>query len=275
MKALIIAICILAVAGFCFADIHHDVEAEQPEPEKGCPVSKITDNNKCMDCHRMIVDDDGKAGFGLREYSPVDNYTAKPFCLDLVWDGDSITPYIEWRDIKDSTPQTFKQAMEYIEWHPEFGKTVVIEVHSFGGSLLDAWRAVGIMDYYKGRGYTIETRCHGMAMSAGFLLFANGTKGHRFVNPRAEFMWHELWSFAFLKVETPSKKEHEAEVMRHLQDNIHEWMAERSNKTKEELDAVVEFKEYWINGLDMVEAGFADGVFSGQFKSKMPHVPAE
>jgi len=245
---------VLADPGF----LDKEEEAEVPQTVYPCPKTLITDNSKCMDCHKLVATPQGGVEFGFEEISVLDNYTAKPYGLELTYDGKMITPYIEWTDISPGSSSGLRAAMDYIKWHPEFSKTIVIEINSFGGSLFDAWRMVGIMDQYKEQGYIFQTQCMGKAMSAGFVLFANGNKGHRFVNPRAEFMWHELWSFEFFKINTPSKKEHEAEVFRHLQDNIHEWLAERSNMEKDEMDAFVEFKEYWVNGQEMLEVGFAD-----------------
>ena len=63
-------------------------------------------------------------------------------------------------------------------------------------------------------------------------------------------------------IDTPSKKEDEAKVFRHLQDTIHNWLVTRSTNelTKDEIDAWVRHKDYWMNGKDVIELGFADGV---------------
>jgi len=266
MKHLIlILLSVILLTGFHFAmaqDYLPLMEAEEPEGPQiypYCPVSKIHDNNKCMNCHKLKIKN-GKVEFGINEIDPVSKYNI-PYALKIVHDGEKFTPYFLMESISSDI---FKSAMDYIRWHPEFGKHIIMEIHSPGGSLMETWRIISIMDELKAEGWIFETHGKGFAASAGFLLMCNGNKGYRFVNPMAEFMWHELWTLAFLKLETPSSKEHEAKIFRHLMDTIHNWLTTRSHRTKEELDNLVEFKEYWLNGTDMVEMGFADDFIGRQ-----------
>ena len=113
------------------------------------------------------------------------------------------------------------------------------------------------------QGNIIETRVYGYCASAGFLIFASGTKGNRFVAPQAELMWHELQTFEFFNQSTPSSKEEEARVLRHLQDTANSWLAEVSNLTKQQVDELVKYKELWITGVQAVEYGFADALLVG------------
>ena len=161
--------------------------------------------------------------------------------------------------ITDIVSVQVEDFFEYIRWHPEI-RHVIFEVHSPGGSLFQAWRIVGLMEYWKSRGLIIETRVHGFAASAGFVVFANGTKGHRFASKTAELMWHELLSFSMFKVDRPSDIEDEAKVLRHLQDTCSTYLAERSNLTKEEWDEKVHKKDFWINGVQAIEYGISDGL---------------
>ena len=115
------------------------------------------------------------------------------------------------------------------------------------------------MRYWMAKGKIIETRCHGFAMSAGFLIFSSGSKGHRLVSQSAEFMWHELLTFKMFAIETPSSTEEQSRILRHLQDTGNEWLSSVSNMTKEEIDDAIHKKEYWLRGSEMVEKGFADG----------------
>jgi ATP-dependent protease ClpP protease subunit len=221
------------------------IEKDKKEVEAFCPKTRISDNKLCFSCH--VAPD-----FGLREAKPHRD-------KDMPWDTKIIDgkPYYIVDTVADDNVQDF---FNYVYWHPEY-RHVVIEVHSPGGGLLDAWKIVGLMDEAKSRGITVETRCYGLAASAGFLIFVNGTMGSRFVNKTAELMHHELWSFRFFDFASPSKKEDEAEVFRHLQDTIHNWLVTRSTKTitKEELDEWVRHKDYWMNGAEAIELGFADG----------------
>lgn len=153
---------------------------------------------------------------------------------------------------------------EWLQWHQDI-KHVVIEVQSPGGSVFAAKRIVGIMNQMKKEGYIVETHVNGFAASAGFVIFVAGSKGYRLVSPEAELMWHELRTFKFFDVSGPADKEDEADVLRHLQDTQNEWLASRSNMTKEEIDSAIRKKELWLNGAQAVEKGFADG-FLGENK---------
>ena len=94
--------------------------------------------------------------------------------------------------------------------------------------------------------------------SAAFMVFVAGDK--RIVEPTAYIMTHELWTLAFLKLETPTSKEHEAKTMRMFQDTINEWLASRSGVSKKKLDEMVQHKDWWMSGKDAVTKWkFADG----------------
>jgi len=209
-----------------------------------CP--KTLSEDSCMDCHSI-------PDWSLIEKLPDANRNL-PFGPEMV--------------IKDNVAHIFitgissiavDRFFEYIRWHPEIEKCV-FEIHSPGGSLFEAWRIVGLMDLWKSKGMLIETRCHGFAASAGFVLFVNGTPGHRFASATAELMWHELYTFEFFKVNRPSDAEDEAVVLRHLQSTASNYLADRSNLTSEEWDLKVFKKEFWCNGAEAVEFGLSDGL---------------
>jgi ATP-dependent protease ClpP protease subunit len=235
-RILIALLCAIVLVGTAVAIESAPTAKEEKPPETFCPKTKISDNNQCFFCHT-------KPDFGLMEAKP-DRQMDLPWGTRLV--GGKLHMIIE--NVSASQVQEF---FEYVYWHPQF-KHVVIEIHSPGGSLLNAWKIVGLMDEAKSKGVTVETRCYGFAASAGFLIFVNGNIGLRFVNPTAELMHHELWSFKFFDLASPSKKEDEAEVFRHLQDTVHNWLVTRCTKeiTKDELDNWVRHKDYWMNGAE-------------------------
>ena len=79
-------------------------------------------------------------------------------------------------------------------------------------------------------------------------------------SPQAELMWHELQALEGFGVTSPSSKEDEARVLRHLQDTANGWLAEVSDLTKQEIDDMVSYKEFWLTGTEAVKYGFADGL---------------
>jgi ATP-dependent protease ClpP protease subunit len=239
----------MVTGSYAYEDVSTATEPEE-ESEKGCPITKITDNSYCFSCHILIRDAD-KIRYGVKEISPYNQYDV-PYHTKII---DGVLHYI----LEDINSDSVANFLNYAARHPELGKRVVVEVNSFGGSVFEAWRIKSYFVRFEKMGYTIETRTYGYALSAGFIVFVSGTMGHRLVDANAEFMMHELWSIEWPKVATPSSKEEEAKVYRHLQDNINNWIASRGNLSKDELDTLVEFRDYWLVGDEMIALGFADG----------------
>jgi len=144
---------------------------------------------------------------------------------------------------------------DYLENHNV--KKAVFEIMSPGGSLFVAWTIVSYMRNFPG---TVETRVRSYAASAGCLIFVGGDIGKRYISKTAMLMWHELWTFEFLSIKTPSSTEDEAKTLRKFQDNTNQWLADRTNLSKAEIDEKVKRKEFWINGKEALEYGFADGI---------------
>ena len=253
MRTIVITIiCCLAFMALGYAE---DTEEPQPVEEKSiCPKTKISDNNQCMRCH---TEPDWK----VKESEPWSHLELPGFSDDVrVVDGSTL--YLRITGIQSDHAVRF---FNYVYAHPQF-KKVIIEVQSAGGGIFDGWRIVGHIEEARARGIEIETRCYSYELSFGFVIFAAGDIGKRFVSPTAELMTHELWSMTMFDFKSPSKNEDEAEVFRHLQDTINNWLITRCTNpemTKEKLDNLIRHKDYWINGKETVELGFADG-FIGQ-----------
>lgn len=230
-----------------FATSSFAEEDKKETPKTWCPKTLISDMDKCFRCHVPPL-------FKLRESLPDDcrNYPASNIRVVRSEDQKDIG-YLLLQDIDSSQVKSY---FDYLTINAI--DHAIIEIHSPGGSLLDAWRIVGLMQTWERPGRVIETRCHGFAASAGFLVFVSGTKGHRFASETAEMMWHELMSFSMFKLETPSDSEESARVLRHLQDTANIWIASRGNLTKDEMDQKIKKKEFWIRGSEALELGFVD-----------------
>lgn len=251
MKRLLVALAIFVIGGGLVLPVYampdpelyseYCDEKEKPIVQQ-CPKTKMTED--CLRCHTI-------PNFKLKEAGPDEG---RNYPNSAMWVRGDVG-YLILEDIWDENTWEF---FDYLTQHDI--KHAVIEVYSWGGDLMAAWRIVGMMRFFESQGGLVETRCHGIAASAGALIFVSGTMGHRFVTSTAEVMFHELWTFAFFKFESPSDKEDEARVLRHLQDTMNEWIASKSAKMdKETLDAAVKKKEYWLRGSEMIEVGFADG----------------
>ena len=212
----------------------------------GCPTTQMTES--CLACHST-------PSFKLKEINPHELYDYPHGTIKILKDEKGKYGYLEITEIRSNHVKDF---FDYMARHGI--QRVVIELLSPGGSLFHGWRIVGLMNFWKAKGIEIETRVHGFALSAGLIVFLNGTKGKRFVSPTAELMWHELMNFKMFDFSSPSDKEDEARVLRHLQDTASGYLSQRSNLTKEEIDQLVHKKEYWVNGRQAIECGMADGL---------------
>lgn len=226
-----------------------DTEVSKKPPKSVCPTTLMS--KECLDCHTI-------PSFKLKEEAPDAQYVYPNGNTHIV---GNVGWFTMWQPTDENTQKFFR----YINWHTEITH-VIFEIHSPGGALFDAWKMVGLMlEWEKGKpGRIVETRVYGLAASAGSLVFMAGTPGHRFVSPNAELMFHELLQFQRWVIESPSDKEDAAKVLRHLQDNLNGFIAERSNIKREDLDKLMRKKEYWLTGKDAVEVGIASGIIGGK-----------
>ena len=205
-----------------------------------CP--KTTMQTSCLECHI-------KGDFRVIE-TAADAHLVYPTSSMQVIDGEG---HFLLTRIDDTGVKNF---FDYLHRHSI--KKAIIEVHSPGGALFDAQRIVGLIRYWQSRGVTVETRLYGAAFSAGFYIMVAGDK--RLVEQYAELMWHEVqissWGF---NVTTPSDSEEKVKIYRHIQDVGSKYLATRGKLTKEEIDAKIARKEWWMSGEDALEYGFADG----------------
>ena len=218
------------------------------EDTKGgiCPKTNIKgDRFTCFECHSVpsmkLIEADPNEGLKLpARYTKVR--------------GNAL--YYNLTSISDMDVENI---FDYARTHDNIDK-VVFDIFSPGGSVMRAWKIVGLMNQYKDSGGIVETRCFGYAASAGFLILASGSQGHRYAAETAELMWHEIQSFKQWDFSDTSKKEDEAAVLRHFQDVANNWLAKVSLKTKDEIDAEIKHKAWWMSGVTAIEYGFVDGL---------------
>jgi len=217
---------------------------EKKKIEAQCPKTLLIEN--CLNCH---VVSDGK--FVLRETAP-DAHLTYPVSYMKILDG------VGYYRLTAIDSDYVKSLFDYLDLHGI--KKAEIEVHSPGGPLFEGQRIVGLIRGWQAKGGTVKTILHAKAFSGGFFVFVAGSP--RLVDEHAELMWHEIQSyegFGF-KVSTPSDKEDDARIFRHLQDVLHEYLATRCKLTKQEIDAKVNKRqEWWMSGKQAVEFGLADG----------------
>ena len=133
-----------------------------------------------------------------------------------------------------------------------------MEMHSPGGSVMDAWLAVGLLDDLRSRGIIVETRTYGISASAGVILMVAGTPGYRYINPHAEVMIHKVWTFSMFDLKDPDTAEDQAATLKHFQDNINSWLVSRSKMTRDMIESFIYKRDYWMTGELAVKLGLAD-----------------
>lgn len=248
----IIWICVLLGVGRADTEPSSDLSGPPLEDRKKaeekykpfeCPKTHISNQDKCFTCHVT-------PSFAVKEIKEFSTYEFPNNNTKIkIEDGKSIGHFM----LCNIDDEQLRDAADYFYGH-KIDK-VVIEIHSPGGSLFDAWRVKGIVDEMEDRGIRIETRIYGLAASAGFLIFCSGQD--RVVSNTAEMMWHELKVGKFLSVESPADQEDESKILRHLQDTANNWITSRSKVSKDELDSKIRKKEFWINGKEAFAMGFA------------------
>jgi ATP-dependent Clp protease protease subunit len=255
-KNITILTLILLFSFSVFAFAYQEEDSDPGIPK--CPVTLISDNKNCMDCHVLKTLESGKVIFGIKELAPDANYSAHPASLEIKKDcaDNSVYAYIK---ITETNARKFRDAADYLYWHPEI-KRLVVELHSGGGSIMDAWNAIGAIKEMQSRGIVVETRCYGLAASAAAVLLVAGDMGHRFVNEHAEIMIHKVWTFTMFDLKTPDSAEDQAATLKHFQENINGFILSRTKITKEQLDTEIYKRDFWMTGKEAVEKwGVADG----------------
>ena len=255
MKYLLTLAMALCFSGYAFADQEAaNTDKKTPEVKSLCPITKISDNDKCTNCHVLAMRD-GKTVWTVKEVDPDEVYRYPHSNFKFV-NGEA---YYVCNEIDANT---FEKIFSYLKRYPKI-KTLTIELQTPGGSIMQMWRIVSQMDDFKANGGTIKCIVKGFCASAGFILLNNASPGQRFVAPNAEIMWHEVQSLEIIfgfKVSSPSDKEDEARILRHFQDNGNCFLASKGKMSKAEIDDRIRKREWWMTGQEAVKLGFADGI---------------
>ncbi len=250
-----IAVCFVALfcwVGSAWGDgTHPDMQEEVKKVEKvaQCPATKMTEQDHCFKCHT-------KPNFLVKEASIGEGKTLGQWLSSE--NGKLFINYDLIGSVDGYLLADIRKIRNYLVEHPGFVDRVVINGISGGGGMFVAWDVIGLMQDLKARGIVVETRTRGFGASAAFLIFASGSKGHRVASPTAEFMWHEVRSWAMFDEKNPSKLEDEARIFRHFQDNANKYLVSVSNVTKAFLDKHIDKDELWLTGKEMLKHGFAD-----------------
>lgn len=250
MKKFIVFIAIaMFLTGYMIDDVcRAEDKKEATYKPFECPRTHMSDQDKCFSCHVP-------PSFELKEidvHALYDYPTNTKIYTDR--EGQKYGVYSLNGEISHGyTGFQLGVFFNYIERHGI--NKAIIDIQSFGGSVFEGWRCKSVIEDFQARGMDITTKVHAVAASAATMIFLAADK--RVISPTAELMFHELWTFEFLKISSPADKEDEARVLRHIQDGITNFVASRSSLSKDEIDMKIRKKEFWVNGNEALEYGFA------------------
>lgn len=136
------------------------------------------------------------------------------------------------------------------------GQTVVpIVIDSYGGQVYSLMSMIGNIKSSK---VPVATIVEGKAMSCGVILFSFGAKGHRYMDPDATIMIHDVSTGAFGKIEELKADVREAE---RLNKKVYEMMAKNCDKPPDYFLKLIHEKghsDWFLDGDEALRHGLAN-----------------
>ena len=137
-------------------------------------------------------------------------------------------------------------------------KAIELYLSTYGGSADDMFSVYDMMTLVKSKGYPIHTFGLGKVMSAGVLLLASGTPGHRKIGKHCRVMIHScnagnIGDFHNLK--------NEMEAISHLQEMYINALVNETSMTKRQLKKLLDRKvNVYLTAEEAIEYGIADKI---------------
>ena len=137
-------------------------------------------------------------------------------------------------------------------------KAIELYISTYGGSADDMFSVYDMITLAKSRGYPIHTYGLGKVMSAGVLLLASGTPGHRKIGRNCRVMIHScnagnIGDFHNLK--------NEMEAISNLQEQYTDALVAETSMTKRQLKKLLDRKvNVYLTAQEAIEYGIADEI---------------
>ena len=160
-------------------------------------------------------------------------------------------------DIDDYTSNVIQAQLLYLNSIDD--SDVSIYINSPGGVVYDG---LGIYDTMQFVDCDVSTICTGMAASMASILLCAGTKGKRHALPHSRIMIHQ--PMGGIRGQA-SDIEIEAKQILKLKDELYQILADRSNKTREQIEKDAD-RNHWMTAAEALEYGMIDGVLSNRRK---------
>ena len=137
-------------------------------------------------------------------------------------------------------------------------KHFILDIHCPGANVFTLTYIINRMNGLKKKGVIIETRVESMALSGGFAIFINGTKGYRKTAKNAIFLMHTIQMrgmYGSTPVIDLDKQPQRFLMERYIQ-SIVDGTGLSYERVKEML---LTGEDYWFTGELLLERGWADG----------------
>ena len=132
-------------------------------------------------------------------------------------------------------------------------------ISTYGGAADEMFAIYDVMNYVKKQGVIIETVGLGKVMSAGTLLLAAGTPGHRKLGKHCRVMIHAVAGGSMGELHSIKN---ELEQMNVLQESYIQAMADETEMSKKQIQNLINRKvNVYLSASEAIEKGLADEVY--------------
>ena len=132
-------------------------------------------------------------------------------------------------------------------------------ISTYGGAADEMFAIYDVMNYVKRQGVVIETVGLGKVMSAGTLLLAAGTPGHRKLGKHCRVMIHAVAGGSMGELHSIKN---ELEQMNVLQESYIQAMADETEMSKKQIQNLINRKvNVYLSASEAIEKGLADEVY--------------
>lgn len=136
---------------------------------------------------------------------------------------------------------------------------IKLYVSTYGGAADEMFAIYDVMNNIKKQGVIIETIGLGKVMSAGTLILAAGTEGHRKVGRHTRIMIHSVAGGSMGELHSI---QNELEQMNILQEEYIQAMADETEMSKKQIQNLINRKiNVYLSADEAIEKGLADEVY--------------
>jgi len=136
---------------------------------------------------------------------------------------------------------------------------IKLYVSTYGGAADEMFAIYDVINHIKAEGVVIETIGLGKVMSAGTLMLACGTKGHRRVGAHTRIMIHSVAGGSMGELHSIKN---ELEQMNILQESYIQAMADETEMSKKQIQSLINRKvNVYLSAEEAIEKGLADEVY--------------